>query len=110
VSAHDAVTKSLRVFISPVPWPKRTQPRRRTLIFGGGCLFWLLIGWVVFFGYLLWWSLIAMYVMVLFVARFYYVLGCLCWWGVDSSIGVGRRAFHHRDVNHLPPPPDRFAA
>jgi hypothetical protein len=109
-SARDTVNQSLRVLTSPIPWPKKTRRRNRTVIFGGGCLFWLLIGWVVFFGYLLWAMAIVCYIFLLYVFRFYFVLGCLAWWGIDSSMGVAKRAKRHRDVKRLPPPPDHLAA
>lgn len=100
MSARDTVNRSLQVFVSPIPWPKRAQPRRRMFVFGG-CLTWIVLGWIVFFWYLLVGMAIISYIFLLYLARFYYVLGCLTWWGVDSSAGVIRRWRYRK----LPPPP-----
>lgn len=109
MTAHDHLIKSLHTFVAPVPWPKRRR-RSHVYFFGGGWLFWILIGWVIFFGYLLWWMAILMYVLVLFTARFYYILGTLCWWGIDSGVGVIQRRGHHDPLKDRPPPPTRLAA
>ncbi|HEX3840797.1 MAG TPA: hypothetical protein VHU85_08400 [Acidimicrobiales bacterium] len=109
MSPHDQVNQSLRTFVSPIPWPRRTHPRRRVFIFGG-CLTWILLGWVVFFWYLMVGMAIIFYIFVLYTARFYYVLGCLTWWGIDSGVGVVSRAAHRHHLKGLPPPPDSISS
>ncbi len=85
---RQAVTDSLRHLVSPIPGLQPNRRRGRTVFIGGGCLVWLLLGWV----FLLWYLIVVVYVAAVVVGRLLLVLGALAWWGVDGLVGViGRR-------------------
>lgn len=79
--------------IEPIPGlADMTSRRRRSrFIVFGGCLFWLVIGWLYLLAWMLIITALVAYVAVIESVRLLIALGWLTWWGLNSGPGaVGR--------------------